>query len=78
MTEDYEIKDIDCPKCGHHLTHSRSCVEMYCEDGYIDKSNDDPVNFREGREFRLCRECWGTGFEHWCPKCGHNLNAPVK
>jgi len=32
----------------------------------------------EGEGYCICRECWGTGIEHWCPKCGHNLNAPVK
>jgi hypothetical protein len=79
ITEDYQLDDTtECPKCGHLPTHYRHCIEMYCEDGYVDEYHSDPINFMEGEGYCICRECWGTGIEHWCPKCGHNLNAPVK
>ena len=39
--EDYEIEsDLSCPDCGHSPLHSRDCTN-WCEDGWIDESEDD-------------------------------------
>ena len=71
--DDYELDDEACPKCGHSPTHSRRCAQMGCEDGYIDMHEyDDPLWYDEGEE-EMCRECYGTGVEKWCPSCGLDL-----
>ena len=71
--DDYEFDDESCPKCGHYPTPARRCHVIGCEDGYIDLHEyDDPLFFDEG-ETEMCRECWGTGWERWCPSCGYDL-----
>ena len=66
---DYEI----CPRCGHYPTKSRACHVMGCEDGYIDMHEyNDPLWYDEG-ETEMCRDCYGTGVEKWCPSCGLDL-----
>lgn len=68
--DDTEIGDgCYCPKCGTE-TNSRHCIGLSCDDGYVDESEDDPINFMEGEEYYPCRECHGTGIERWCPHCG--------
>ncbi len=67
--DDFEIDDVGCPKCGSE-TRSRNCHALYCEDGYIDEYEEDAINFAPGEEFVRCNECYGTGIERWCPKCG--------
>lgn len=69
--EDYEIdiSDIRCYWCGHNPLHFRRCTAIGCEDGYIDESEYDCVNFAEGEEFTECEECF-EGIVRWCPKCG--------
>jgi len=62
-----------CPKCGHSPLHSRDCTN-WCDDGYMDEYDDDPINFSPGQEFSKCPECYGTGIERWCPSCGENLS----
>jgi len=69
VTDDYEIDDLPCPKCGHHVTHSRHCSNFHCQDGMEDLYEDDPVNESPGT-FIGCGECCGTGIERWCPNCG--------
>jgi rubredoxin len=74
--EDYDIdNEVHCPKCGHSPLHNRFCTNFFCEDGYIDESEDDPINFMPGESERACPECKGTGVEWWCPKCGTNLSG---
>ena len=81
--EDYEQDyDESCPQCGHSPTHYRSCNEIHCEDGYIDESENDPINFYPVESEVKCGECYGTGIEEWCPKCGcditkHKLTNPT-
>ncbi len=70
MSDDYEIDDLPCPKCGNPFTHSRRCSAFDCEDGYIDDYHDDPINYAPGEEYSTCPECKGHGIERWCPKCG--------
>jgi hypothetical protein len=73
--EDYEIEtDVNCPKCGHSPLHSRDCIN-WCDDGYFDESEDDPINFMPGEYETICSECNGTGVERWCPNCGENLSG---
>jgi len=73
MCEEYEIDyDLTCPKCGHSPLHSRECMN-WCEDGFFDENDDDPINFAPGEAYRQCQECRGTGIERWCPFCGVNL-----
>ena len=73
---DYEIDyDECCPKCDHSPIHYRDCCEFDCEDGYIDESYDDPINFMEGESYVMCDTCYGTGVEIWCPECGYDISA---
>lgn len=75
MSEDYDIiYDARCPKCGHSTVHSRSCTN-WCEEGYFDENDDDPIDFAPGELYTQCKECKGTGVEVWCPKCGENLSG---
>ena len=59
-----------CPKFGSFETRSRHCQAWPCDDGYCDEYEDDPINYAPGEVLTLCRECWGTGIERWCAKCG--------
>lgn len=74
MDDDYQLSDTVCPKCGHEPTHYRTCSNFGCEDGYIDDWEDDAINFSMGESYSMCQECWGTGIEKWCPKCGTDLS----
>jgi hypothetical protein len=38
-------------------------------------SDEDPVNLTPGKVLELCRECWGTGLERWCPECGFDIQS---
>ena len=75
FNDDYELDDTVCPNCGHGPTHSRYC-QNFCDDGWFDDYDEDPINFMPGESESLCQECWGTGVERWCPKCGINLQHP--
>ena len=74
--EDYE-QDYEecCPKCGHSPTHYRDCSELHCDEGYIDENDLDPIDFMEGESYIMCNECYGTGIDEWCPKCGYDISA---
>jgi DnaJ-class molecular chaperone len=75
MSEEYDIdSEMSCPVCGHSPLHYRTCSN-WCDDGYFDESDDDPINFMPGESQRICSECRGTGTEWWCPKCGENLSG---
>ena len=70
---DYEESEMECPKCGHAPTHTRECDVVGCDDGWIDLYEyEDPINFSPG-EVEKCCECNGTGYQHWCPKCGFDI-----
>ena len=72
---DYDIDyDCSCPKCGHSPTHSRDCIN-WCNDGVLDMSDDDPINFAPGEIIYPCPDCKGTGIERWCPNCGAELSG---
>ena len=74
--DDIDFDESTCPECGHYPTLSRRCHVLGCEDGWIDMHEyDDPLWYDEGEE-EICRECWGTGWERWCPKCGFDLQRP--
>lgn len=75
MNDEYEIEDLVCPECGHSPVHSRQCTEIGCEDGYVDRYEEDPLWYDENKP-EMCTECYGTGLERWCPKCGINLQRP--
>lgn len=73
--DDYEIDDeCSCPKCGRNPIHRRDCTN-FCNEGYFDESDDDPINFSPGESYEKCPECNGTGVEVWCPHCGANLSG---
>jgi len=75
MSDDYDKDyDCECPKCGHTPTHSRGCLN-WCNDGMLDESEQDPINFMPGESLKICGECKGTGTEVWCPSCGENLSG---
>lgn len=75
MDDDYDIEyGGQCPQCGHSPLHSRSCTN-FCNEGYHDKADNDPINFMPGEELTACEECKGTGLERWCPGCGANLSG---
>lgn len=67
--DEIETDELHCPNCGTN-TRSRHCTSLFCEDGYIDEYEDDPINFAPGEEYSRCDECHGTGIERWCPNCG--------
>jgi hypothetical protein len=76
--EDYDIDyDVHCPYCGKTPLHSRNC-DNWCEDGYFDEYEYDPINFLPGEELTKCDECNGTGVVWWCPSCGKNLSGDKK
>lgn len=73
--EEYDIEtEFTCPKCGHSPLHSRTC-NNWCDDGWFDEHDEDPINFSPGEEYSRCEECKGTGIERWCPSCGTNLSG---
>lgn len=73
MDDDFERNyDFSCPKCGHSPTHSREC-NNFCEDGWIDMADEDPINHMPGEDEYICQTCCGTGIEQWCPKCGFDI-----
>jgi hypothetical protein len=74
--DDYEIDDEPCPKCDSDYTHARRCNVLGCDDGWIDLYEEEPMFYYEG-DREMCSECHGTGQQRWCPKCGHDMNAPV-
>ena len=69
IEDDY---DASCPSCGHSPIRSCSCRNLGCEDGWIDRYDEDPCWYDED-DPEMCTECWGTGVERWCPKCGFDL-----
>ena len=69
--EDYEEC---CPKCEHSPTRYRACSSLFCDEGYIDESEEDPINFMPGESLCRCQECYGTGVEEWCPSCGYDIS----
>ena len=73
--EDTEFDDEPCPRCGHAPTLARRCDVLGCDDGWIDRYDEDPGWYDED-DPELCTECWGTGWQRWCPKCGFNLQRP--
>jgi hypothetical protein len=73
MSSDYEDDELQCPKCGN-FTRSRDCDNLFCNDGFIDLHEDDPLLFEEGEE-EVCDECKGTGIIRWCPNCGEYLSG---
>ena len=76
MSDDYEIDSDDvCPRCFHSPCHYRDCGELGCEDGWIDRFDEDPLWYDKDKS-EMCTECYGTGIERWCPKCGLNLQSP--
>lgn len=65
---DYQLDDITCPKCGANPVHSRTCSNLYCDDGYETDETDG---------YRIpCDECHGTGIERWCPVCSIDMQTP--
>lgn len=72
---DYETEYELCPKCGHDETRWRQCANLFCDDGYEDEHDSDPINYGPGERMNVCRECSGTGIERWCPSCGADLSA---
>ena len=69
--EDYELESEPCPYCGHEPTRSRRCVAWFCENGWVDESDE---NFNlPGTDMVACEECNGKGYQHWCPSCGKDI-----
>lgn len=71
--DDYEIEEGPCPHCGNAELHVMPCDVLYCEDGWIDEHEEDPINFAPGDSEYECRECHGTGWHRWCPACGKDV-----
>ena len=67
---DYEFSDEYCPNCGA-VMHIRGCSELYCENGYVNRYEEDPLWYDED-DCEQCEECHGMGYQEWCPKCGHD------
>ena len=67
-----------CPQCGHSPTLYQECTAFcggaYARPGWIDRWEDDAINFAPGQSLKRCTRCWGAGVEAWCPECGCDLN----
>jgi hypothetical protein len=72
-SDDYEIDDEPCPKCGSSDTRVQFCGSIGCDAGHIDEYDDDPINYSSGF-CSVCDECHGYGVLRWCAACGHDLN----
>lgn len=73
--DDYEdVYETHCPKCNHSPIRQRDC-SGWCDDGYLDEHDDDPINYGPGESLVRCPECKGTGIERWCPNCGEDLSG---
>jgi len=74
--EDYDEDDEnECPYCHHSPIRRRECTNIHCENGFEDMYEDDPINHPEpDQDLVKCSDCDGTGFEVWCPNCGHELS----
>jgi hypothetical protein len=70
MSEDYDICDDPCEKCGHPETRRRDCTEIDCDDGYYHDCMEDCCNCLNPEPNRRCDECGGHGVVMWCPHCG--------
>ena len=66
MSDEIELADLACPKCGNDMAR-RDCNS--CEDGYISMYEDDPFWYDEDDDER-CDDCNGHGAHIWCQKCG--------
>lgn len=70
MSDDYEICDEQCEKCGHWEVRRRECTELDCEDGYYHDCGEDCCCCLHPEPNRACDECKGHGVLVWCPNCG--------
>ena len=73
--DETEFDEETCPKCGHYPSLARRCSVLGCDDGWINRYDEDPLWYDEDDE-EMCTECWGTGWQRWCPKCGFDLQRP--
>lgn len=73
LNNDVEIDDRPCPFCGHSTTLWKECDALDCDDGWVDLSLEDPINYGEGEECEACHECHAQGHIHWCPHCGKDI-----
>ena len=74
--DDWEHDEEQCPKCGQEPTRARRCSVIGCDDGWIDRFDEDPLWYDQDKP-EFCDECQGTGWVRWCPNCGHDMNRPV-
>jgi hypothetical protein len=75
MFDDDQIEDeydTSCPSCGHSPIRSCRCRALGCDDGWIDRYDEDPMWYDED-DPEMCTECYGTGVERWCPSCSFDL-----
>lgn len=74
--DDYEIEDEPCPACG--AMEVRWCDCGACEDGMIDRYDEDPLWYDQG-DYEPCEECGGFGILRWCRACGWDqAHQPVR
>jgi hypothetical protein len=71
--DDIEYVEEACPKCGAWEVLRRDCNSLFCDDGYVDESEDDPINYMPGECLTTCEECGGHGCNVWCKNCGWDL-----
>lgn len=75
IDDDIDVNyDGKCPRCGHSPTRGRQCTALYCDDGWVDLYEDDPLMYDPG-EGESCDECRGHGYVQWCPGCGADLTG---
>ncbi len=63
----------ECPHCGCSPICWRHCTEIGCEEGFMDESDNDPINYVPGELLYRCSECNGAGNVTWCPECGKDI-----
>lgn len=71
--DDIGIDDKPCPACHHPYTHRIDCAALGCDDGWIDRYEEDPLWYDED-DLEMCEECGGYGNLWWCPKCGYDMH----
>lgn len=70
--DEYELAECKCPKCGHYDTYRRNCGAFGCEDGIVNRYDEDPMWY-DIDDQSPCSDCSGKGYEHWCPECGYDI-----
>lgn len=65
---DTKLGLYDCEEHGLQPIGYLDCTGLYCEDGFIDMHEEDPINMDPGTYYK-CPECKGESVRIVCSKC---------